>query len=217
MLSTLAQAADIADRILLARFEQLESSQCPIPAETFEKSLDYLARLTAIRKSLIHLEQDLASPPPNPKPFTGSTFHSDDPDASEHNSDAPDSDLAEPDFGSRLILPAPVRQPSIREIAELPAMPLDRIAYELNRITTELTQNLNVAPSSSSIGSIRSISSMPSISPDPEPTPPPAQSTQSRSILATGSTGSMGSTPPSSFPSPQDSPPGARDSAPPPP
>ncbi|MCE5230831.1 hypothetical protein LLG95_14735, partial [bacterium] len=67
------------------------------------------------------------------------------------------------------IPPAPVRQPSIREIAELPAMPLARIADELNRITTALSQDLIAVPFSSSIGPMQSISP---ISPNPEPTIP---------------------------------------------
>ncbi|MCE5230812.1 hypothetical protein LLG95_14640, partial [bacterium] len=87
------------------------------------------------------------------------------------------------------IPPAPVRQPSIREIAELPAMPLARIADELNRITTALSQDLIAVPFSSSIGPIQSISP---ISPNPEPALPSADHGQS--ARAAGSTQSA--TPP---------------------
>ena len=131
MLSTLTKAADIADRILLARFEQLESSPYPIPTETFEQSLDYLARLTAIRKALMHLEQGLTSPSPNPKPANSID--------SPFESDAPDSVLAEPALAlPRIPSVSDVRQPSLHEIAELPAMPLDRIEPTLVAIIAEI-------------------------------------------------------------------------------
>ncbi|MCE5230463.1 hypothetical protein LLG95_12835, partial [bacterium] len=66
--ATLSSCCDIAERILHAGFQQLETS--PTTWDALDKAVDILARLTAVRKSLIHLSDKVVGrvSDPTPKP-----------------------------------------------------------------------------------------------------------------------------------------------------
>ncbi|MCE5229139.1 hypothetical protein LLG95_06035 [bacterium] len=148
-LPTLNACCDIAERILHHGFQQLETS--PTTWNALDLAVDILARVTAVRKSLIHLSERTSPKQvgrvsdPTPTPSATDT-HS--------NSPAPESpEDAVARASARDNLPASSSNdsdtprtssisaiPETRAIASIPAMPLDRIAPALNRIMTDLAE-----------------------------------------------------------------------------
>ncbi|MCE5228538.1 hypothetical protein LLG95_02930 [bacterium] len=122
-ISNLVSGADSAERLLLACLKTAETNGTTF--STLDKMVTTLARLTAIRKSLINLSD---SPEPE---SPDSTDHS----HSSHHSHSPENPSTTDS----------ICEPSIREVREIPAMPLDRIAGELNRINCDLTEQLQFA------------------------------------------------------------------------
>jgi hypothetical protein len=94
-----------------------EIAECAPPdIVTLSEAIDFFARLTAIRKTLIKLSR-LTKPRPNNSSTSPAPKHS-------HATDLPPVDLPEPD---------------IAQIRSLPDVPLDRIRPEIESISTAFT------------------------------------------------------------------------------
>lgn len=127
-LALLDASCEAAERLLLCGFKQLESgSQCAW--DDLDKAVDILARLTAVRKSLIHESDRPAPKPPAPQPSS-----SDRSERSDRSNRSEWSDSAAPKLQVSAVHPIH----ALHAIRDIPAMPLNRIEPVLNRVMTDL-------------------------------------------------------------------------------
>lgn len=165
-LALLNASCDIAERMLLRGFKHLESFTKSTWAD-LDKAVDILARVTAIRKSLIHESDRPAPKAAAPQPSIDSPSASsadpsdpsnppDPPDPSDHpgsanrqspivNRQSPSPSSPAPDLSApQLPAVSPVRAiPVIRDIA---TMPLSRIEPALNRVLNDLAPGQRRSP-----------------------------------------------------------------------
>lgn len=152
-LAFLNASCEVAEYMLLRGFQALASTPKTSWAD-FDKAVDILTRVTAVRKSLIHESERRSPEPAAPRPSSpDSPNSSPDPESDNHRS--PDSPVspnpapADSQVSAVSTVSAVHANRSVHVIRDIPAMPLDRIEGALDRVMTDLDRQMSTGQSRS--------------------------------------------------------------------